>query len=157
MGMDEEAQAKTLPLLTTREHFIITEGTDVSFRTQYTQADVDKRRGLLTALAGDLPAPSSLDSAVPDGAAPIGWFASPTELVRAQLWLESQRELPGLEPVEEIVVADPGEPLDPATWTARGLHSGRRPRHSQPVVAAPARRGPNSTAIGREWETSASG
>ncbi len=127
MGMGEESQALTLPLLTTREQFVITLAVDASFRERYAAGSADTRRRLLLALAGDLPTAAAVDGATPVGIGTINWFASPIELVRARLWLESQRGLPGLEPLEEILAAESAEPIDAATWTRYEFSRGSGP------------------------------
>ncbi len=121
MGLGEDSQARTLPWLTTREHSILTSEANSRIADRYAAGDINVRRQVLADLSDEvLP-----DDALPDdaGAQPvmeldtIGWFASAAELGKAQVWIDSQRGLPGQEPLEQILTAEPGATLDPAVWT----------------------------------------
>lgn len=118
MGMGEESQARTLPLLKTRERFIITLDVDAASRAEYASGGESARRRLLSGLPTDLPVAGGADNRKPVDIETIGWFASPVELAKAQLWIDSQRGLPGQEPLEEILASVPGVPLVRTLWSA---------------------------------------
>lgn len=123
MGLSEESQSRTLPLMTTSERTALTVAEDV-LRTEYVTAGISDRRRILRSLAdadSRSPGRASIDVSM------IGWFASAHELARAQLWLDSQRGLPGQEPLEAVLAANSGVPLDPATWTRFSFVGGTAP------------------------------
>lgn len=123
MGLGEESQARTLPLMTTRERATLAAAND-DLRAEYVDADVSGRRDILKSLEVD-GAPSR-NSAIVD-VSTVGWFASASELARAQLWLDSQRGLPGQEPLEAVLAANSGVPLESTTWTRFGFVDGKAP------------------------------
>lgn len=127
MGLGEDSQARTLPLLKTREFFILKWATDPAERDAYTAAGVEQRRRILATLPAELPSIDLFDPTTPTAIDEIEWFASAAELARAQLWVDSQRGLPGLEPLEQVLEANPGIDLDPAVWTRYSFKGGSEP------------------------------
>ncbi|MEO6126279.1 MAG: serine hydrolase [Ilumatobacteraceae bacterium] len=127
MGMGEASQTLTLPLLKTREFFILTWASNQAERDAYIAAGADKRRQILASLPADLPSTALVDPTRPTAIDGIEWFASASEMARAQLWVDSQRGLPGQEPLEQILGANPGIDLDPAEWTTATFKGGSEP------------------------------
>jgi len=127
MGMGEDSQSRTLPLLTTREFFILKWATERAERDAYIAAGVQERRRILTTLPAGLPSIDRFDPATPNAIDGIEWFASASELARAQLWIDSQRGLPGQEPLEQVLAANPGVDLDPQVWTRSSFKGGSEP------------------------------
>ena len=57
----------------------------------------------------------------------VGWFASATELAKAQQWIDSQLGLPGQHPLDAIVVANSLVAIDVTTWPGVGSTVGSGP------------------------------
>jgi beta-lactamase class A len=121
MGMSPSSQQRTLPLLTTRELFILKWGVPATVRDEYASASVDRRRQLLAEHRGDpLPPVAAVDPKVPVAPDTLEWFASPEELAHAQVWLDVQQ-------LTNILGANPGIPLDKETWPSVSFKGGSEP------------------------------
>ena len=114
--------ADTLPLLTTRELFTIK--ADPELVARYAAADEVARRAILDEEIALQPLPP-LESFPPTPVAPttVEWFASPDDICRALVALDDRAEAAGLEPIREILSANPGVAADPATFP-QILHKG---------------------------------
>ncbi len=101
--MGNDALARNLPLLTTRELFILKWG-PVGLADRYLAADEAGRRALLDGevAAADLPPAEAVDPLVPVRVDELEWFASPQALCRAMLFLSAD------ETATEILAANPG-------------------------------------------------
>ena len=118
MNLGEESLARTLPVITSRERHTLTTSSEDD-RERYATSDAGTRRRLLsqfqTAGFEDPDSSGTGGRAGTTDLESIGWFASPTELARAQLWIDSQRGLPGQDALEDIVTAR-AAPAG-STWT----------------------------------------
>ncbi len=113
------------PFLTTREWAILKLGPEQQ-REDYLNADEAGRRAILDGLA-DVPASSLAGEAflqpiVPDR---LEWFASLNDLCAAHVRLHEKAQVPGLEPVAEILSLNPGFPSD--KWDYIGFKGGSEP------------------------------
>ena len=121
MGMSPSSQQRTLPLLTTRELFILKWGVPASVRDEYASASVDRRRELLVEHHDDpLPDVSAVDPKVPVAPDTVEWFASPAELAKAHEWLDPLQ-------LTNILGINPGIPLDKETWPSVSFKGGGEP------------------------------
>ncbi len=118
--------AVTLPFPTTRELFVVKADPDLLAR--YEAADEAARRELLAneVAAAALP---TLDDAwtEPRAVTTVEWFASPLDVCRALVALDDLADRPGLEPVGEILSANPGVPVDPARYDRVLFKGGSEP------------------------------
>jgi beta-lactamase class A len=102
--------ALNLPFLTTREIFVIKADPDLLAR--YTAADEVQRRELLADEVASAPSMSVEDSWVePRGVTTVEWFGSPADICRALVSLDALADVAGLEPIAEVLSANPG-PMD---------------------------------------------
>lgn len=110
---------RNVPMLSTRELFLLKWGRTLPASAYLAMDTAARRRALDTTLAGvglvadgvataDTTRPAMIDE--------IEWFASPLDQCRTQLRLAELARRPGLEPVADILRANPGLPFDPA-WT----------------------------------------
>jgi beta-lactamase class A len=127
MGMGAESQRRTLPFITTLELFTLKWGIEPEELQRYVVADTDQRRALLTALAGRRPDIARFDPQVPVANDTVEWFATPTEIVTAHVWLDDYRQRPGFEPLAGILGSNPGVPLDESVWTDVAFKGGSEP------------------------------
>ncbi|GMA32420.1 hypothetical protein GCM10025875_24120 [Litorihabitans aurantiacus] len=100
------------PLLTTRELFILGWGDDQAPRQAWADGDETERRAVLEALPAGPPGidPTTIAETVwQDG---LDWFATPADLVAAQLALQEKADTPAGEPLTAILGASPG--IEPA-------------------------------------------
>jgi beta-lactamase class A len=127
MGMGADSQKRTLPFITTREMSILKFGSDPSVRQKYETASRSQRLQLLGALPTTLPDVATLTNALPTSIATIEWFASPTEIAAAHAWLDKRAELPGMEPLRNILGTNPGLPFDANVWKRHSFKGGSEP------------------------------
>jgi len=137
--------AITLPFLTTRELFIIKGDADLLAR--YAAADVTERRALLEGEVAEAPLPRLDDWTAPREVTRVEFFATPADVCRALVALDSLADTPGLEPVGRVLSTNPGVDLDPGLYeevffkggsepgVLFGAWLGRRPDGSRVVVA----------------------
>lgn len=117
-----------LPLLTTREFFVLKFSALSGSIDQYLALDAAERRQYLDdELGGVSVLEAGLDG--PGWDAPvlvteIEWFATPSDLCRTQAHLAELADRPGLEGIAAILGLNPGVPLDEETWTAFQFKSG---------------------------------
>ncbi len=96
-----------LPFLTTRELFVIKADPDLLAR--YSAADEAQRRELLADEVAGAPLISEEDFWVePRGVTTVEWFGSPADICRALVSLDALADVPGLEPIAEVLSANPG-------------------------------------------------
>ena len=126
MGMAEPSRRLTLPFLTTRELFTLKWGIPAESAAAYASASTEQREVILSELTAPLPGvaefvnePRFIDS--------IEWFASPSEMIAAHVWLDRYRTTPGFEPLDAILGDNPGVPLDPALWPDTAFKGGSEP------------------------------
>lgn len=120
--------AASLPVLTTREMFVIKADADLLAR--YEAAGEDERRALLAGEVAGAPRPTLeelADRTVPRAVMTVEWFASPADVCRAFAGLAALAGSPGLEPVAEVLSANPGLALDPGTFTQVQFKGGSEP------------------------------
>lgn len=127
MGMSSESQQRTLPFLTTRELFTLKWGVDRSELDSYVAADVDQRREILAGLGDQLPSLADFDADVPVAIDDVEWFATPSEVAAAHVWLDAYRDRPGFEPLATILGSNPGVALDPDVWSQFAFKGGSEP------------------------------
>ncbi len=127
MGMGTQSQKKTLPFITTREMSILKFKVEPTVRMTYESASEAQRLVMLKALPAELPAVTTLTSASPTAINTIEWFASPKEVAMAHAWLDKRAELPGMEPLREILGTNPGLPLDDKVWKRHSFKGGSEP------------------------------
>ena len=101
------------PFVTTRELFIIKLDPDLLARYAST-ANRAERAAILDDIAGRplpelTPGDFTGDPVEPDT---VEWFATPSDLCRALVYLAGRAEQPGLELVREVMTASPGVPSD---------------------------------------------
>lgn len=128
MGMGAASQKRTLPFITTRELFSLKWGVERSVLDAYVAAGVDERRTMLAGLGNNLPTgAASAAISTPVANDVVEWFASPTEIAAAHVWLDHYRTQPGFEPLATILGTSPGVPLDPTVWTKFAFKGGSEP------------------------------
>jgi beta-lactamase class A len=114
MGHDDPAV--NVPMLTTKDLFVLKLGLTDDQRATYLASGPEVRRAFLDGeLAGRRVAGLDL-SAYAEPIAPdtVEWFASQTELCRALLRLDEMSRQPGGEPIRHILGTNPATPADPA-------------------------------------------
>jgi len=106
-GHDEPA--RNVPLMTTRDFFLLGWGEDGDWRERWRGADEGGRRTILESLAR-LPLEIDLERVVsePVWSDGIDWFATGEDLCRAHLALAELSRTPAGEPVREILAVNPG-------------------------------------------------
>jgi beta-lactamase class A len=122
------APERNTPFLGTRELFLFKLAVSDADAAAYLAADVPGRRTFLAALAGQ--APSLADAAqwvTPRRVDEIEWFASPSELCRLMAALDVRSEVPGLEPIAEVLSRNPGLPIDGAAFPYIAFKGGSEP------------------------------
>lgn len=120
--------AATLPMLTTREMFAIKADADLLAR--YAAAGEDERRAMLAGEVAAAPLPALEDISdwtEPRAVTTVEWFASPADICRALAGLATLAETPGLDPVGEVLSANPGLPVDAGTFTEVLFKGGSEP------------------------------
>jgi beta-lactamase class A len=127
MGMGESSRQKTLPFLTTKELFILKLTSAADALARYSAGDTQLRRTIISQLGAKLPAVADIRVDRPTAVDTIEWFATPTEIAAAHLWLDRHRGTPGFEPLDTILGDNPGVPLDPATWSTAAFKGGSEP------------------------------
>ena len=114
--------ASTVPMLTTREMFVIKTNPDLLDR--YRVAGIDERRALLAGEVAAAPLPSIADfPSGPAAVTTVEWFASPADICAALVMLDDLAAQPGLAPVREVLAASSGVPPEPAGYE-RVLYKG---------------------------------
>jgi hypothetical protein len=126
MGNDDPSL--NIPFLTTRELFQLKLGNEDALAA-FVDGDVDARRQVLDGLEGE-PLPDL--SAVGDWTEPVAvlsaeWFASPLDLCEAWLDLAERAAQPGLEPLADIVGANPGLVDETGVWDDVWFKGGSEP------------------------------
>jgi hypothetical protein len=122
------APERNTPFLGTREFFLFKLAVSDADAAAYVAADVPARRTFLAALAGQ--APSIADAAqwvTPRRVDEIEWFASADELCRLMAALDVRSELPGLEPIAEVLSRNAGLPIDGAAFPYIAFKGGSEP------------------------------
>jgi beta-lactamase class A len=122
------APERNIPFLSTREFFLFKLAVSDADVAEYLAADVPARRTFLAALAGQ--APSLAEAArwvTPRRVEEIEWFASPSELCRLMAALDVRSEVPGLEPLGEVLSRNPGLPIDAAAFPYIAFKGGSEP------------------------------
>jgi Beta-lactamase enzyme family/ORF 12 gene product N-terminal len=127
MGMGAGSRQRTLPFITTRQLFTLKWGVERGVLDAYIAADVDGRRTILAGIGHQLPTAGEVDASTPVAIDGVEWFASPSEVASAHIWLDRYRALPGFEPLATILGTDPGVPLDPKVWTESSFKGGSEP------------------------------
>jgi hypothetical protein len=127
VDLGHSSSAVTVPLLTTRELFIIK--SDAQLLNSYVGADEAQRRAVLSTdvAAAPLPSPEMFPTE-PGSVAGVGWFASPADICRAWVGLHALASAPGLGPLGEILGANPVVVIDhnefPMVWFKGGSEPG---------------------------------
>jgi Beta-lactamase enzyme family/ORF 12 gene product N-terminal len=118
-----------VPMLSTRELFVLKFGRSVP-AMEYLALSVQERRALLDGRIAGLTLAAELDPTFqptsPTHITDLEWFATPADLCRTHLRLAELATHPGLEPVAEILAANPGVPFGPE-WTDVRYKGGSEP------------------------------
>jgi Beta-lactamase enzyme family/ORF 12 gene product N-terminal len=105
-----------VPMLSTRELFVLKFGHSVP-AADYLALPGEQRRTLLDGPIADLSLAAELDPTdqptSPTRITELEWFATPTDMCRTHLRLAELAARPGLEPIAEILAANPGVPFGP--------------------------------------------
>jgi hypothetical protein len=117
--------AITLPFVTTRELFIIKADADLLAR--YATAGTAERRRLLDDEVAGAPLPGPEPWIEPREVTNAEWFASPADVCRALVALDALADNPGLEPVAEVLSANPGVDVDPDLYDEVFFKGGSEP------------------------------
>lgn len=118
--------AATIPMLTTRELFVMK--TDPDLLARYQAAGIDERRALLAGEVAAAPLPTVADfPTTPTAVTTVEWFASPADLCRALVVLDDLTSRPGLEPLGEVLSANPGVDLGEAGFRRVLFKGGSEP------------------------------
>ena len=126
MGM-KEPQLDT-PFLTTREMFALKLSASPALRDAYIAGDTAQRQRRLARVDA---LPISLAAAAtwkaPREVSTIEWFASPADLARAMIALQTAAQRPALAPIRQILAKNPGISFDKATWPYVAYKGGSEP------------------------------
>lgn len=124
MGHDDPAS--TLPFLNTRELFALKMSASSDLQALYISADTSERRALLEGEVAALPLSIEMAESwtAPRLVQSLEWFASCDDLTSAMAWLSAAAQRPGLEPIGEILSANPPVNTDDTIWTFTGFKGG---------------------------------
>jgi beta-lactamase class A len=114
-----------LPFLTTRELFIIKADADLLAR--YAAADTAARRRLLDEEVAGAPLREPEAWTEPLEVTSAEWFASPADVCRALVALDTLADTRGLEPVAEVLASNPGIDVDPDMYREVFFKGGSEP------------------------------
>jgi beta-lactamase class A len=129
-SMGHREPSLNIPLLTTREFFVIKLALPVAERQAYLAAGSDERRAMLDGPIAALPLPTPEQQAGFTGPIlidQIEWFASGEDLCRAMAYLWTRSSVEGLLPVREVLSLNPGLPLDRSIWPIALFKGGSEP------------------------------
>lgn len=129
LDVSDEAQERTLPLLTTAEMFELKFSGDAALLDQYVAGDEAARRAILSELPGTLP---TLDQLAAIGTRPIAvdtveWFATPDDIARTLVGLGAIERDERMAPLDTILGTNPGVEIDPDTWSRAWFKGGSEP------------------------------
>jgi beta-lactamase class A len=123
--------ALDLPLLTTREIFVLKLRQWPALAARYVAADEPGRRALLASTVDQAPLPAVAAAATwtaPRDINSLEYFASASDLCRAYASLASLARRPGLSPIGQVLsLNDEGLALDPAQWKTTWFKGGSEP------------------------------
>lgn len=108
---DDTHLAGLTPLLTTRQMFWLAwdeSPAATKARAQWKTASAAQRRTLLAAIAMPTPGPASADTAKAHWPQGVGWFATPEDIARAHLHLQTLARTPAGAPVRDILAKNGG-------------------------------------------------
>ena len=119
---------RDMPFLSTREMFALKLSATPSLRAAYIAGGPTQRLRLLTRVDA---LPVSLAQAsrwtTPREISSIEWFASPDDLTRAMVALQTLSRRPGLAPLRAILAGNPGIAFDRKTWRYVAFKGGSEP------------------------------
>lgn len=115
-----------MPFPTTRELFLL-KAADETVQQAWIESDEQARRGILEDLAGAELPPITVFNQGPVHPDSIEWFASPEDLCRVLAGLWARGAEPGMEPVLQILTANPGLPDDQNLWDTIAFKGGSEP------------------------------
>jgi beta-lactamase class A len=123
--------ALDLPLLTTREIFVLKLRQWPALAARYVAADEPGRRALLASTVDQAPLPAVAAAATwtaPRDINSLEYFASASDLCRAYASLAALARRPGLSPIGQVLsLNDEGLALDPAQWKTTWFKGGSEP------------------------------
>lgn len=120
---------RTMPMLKTREMFILKLGDHMELATKFAAGDVKTRRRVLEEIAGNpLPGGSRIAAwTAPILIDEIEWFATMPDLTKAINDLWALGEQTGLSQIRDVLSQNPGVPLDSDVWTRAAFKGGSEP------------------------------
>jgi hypothetical protein len=120
---------RTMPMLKTRELFILKLGDHMELATKFVAGNVDTRRRVLEEIAGNpLPDESQISAwTTPILINEIEWFATMPDLANAMNTLWQVGDRAGLSQVHDVLTLNPGVPLDTAIWKTVAFKGGSEP------------------------------
>lgn len=119
------ADAGITPFLSPRQMFWLAYGDSpeaVQARGAWSGADAAHRAELLASVPMPGPGPANLDLASTPWRAGVGWFATPTEVVRAHLYLDELSRTPAGEPLRQLLTANGGIQVE--GWSEQAFKGG---------------------------------
>ena len=123
--------ALDLPLLTTREIFVLKLRQWPALAARYVAADEPGRRALLASTVDQAPLPAVAAATTwtaPRDINSLEYFASASDLCRAYTALAALAGRPGLSPIGQVLsLNDDGLALDPAQWKTTWFKGGSEP------------------------------
>jgi beta-lactamase class A len=123
--------ARDLPLLTTREIFVLKLRQWPALATRYISADEPTRRALLASTVDRAPLPAVAAAAAwttPRDINSLEYFASASDICRAYASLAALARQPGLAPIGQVLsLNDDSLALDPTQWKATWFKGGSEP------------------------------
>ncbi|MEZ5377045.1 MAG: serine hydrolase [Acidimicrobiales bacterium] len=120
--MGNDALDRNRPFLTTREMFVLKFG-DPELGREFVSADESGRRAILAdrVAAAPLPTAGGVDLSQPVLVDELEWFASPTALCDAMVWLTADPT------ALEILSMNPGVPATGSSWDTIAFKGGSEP------------------------------
>ncbi len=133
VAMGNANASRNVPLLTTRNLFQLKATAKPSpLLATYAKAGEAERRQILQRLDVD-PQPLRVGRngttiwSAPRAVDRVEWFASPSDLARAQVYLARQGRQPALAAVSAVLSKNPGVPLDRSKWPHVAFKGGSEP------------------------------
>jgi hypothetical protein len=127
MGMADAS--RNIPLLKTRDMFVLKAPKNDVLARSYIAADADGKRAIVDGTVPTTPLSivDVMDQSKPRFVDEVEWFASTSDMCSAMASLQVTGSKPGMAPVMDALSINPGVSMDPATWTYVGYKGGSEP------------------------------